>query len=62
LTAIIIITLLDYTELTIFIPLILISLFLQARFAGAEAKKKADELKTPSCDEFQRRFVDKFDR
>jgi curved DNA-binding protein CbpA len=34
----------------------------QARFAGQEARRKAEEIKTPSCDEFTRRFIDKFDR
>jgi len=34
----------------------------QARFGGQEARRKAEEIKTPSCDEFTRRFVDKFDR
>lgn len=34
----------------------------QARFGGATAKKRAEEFKATSCDEFQKRFVDKFDR
>jgi len=34
----------------------------QARFGGASAKKKAEEFKLLSCDEYQKRFIDKFDR
>lgn len=34
----------------------------QARFSGSEARKRAEEIKTPACDEYQKRFVDKFDK
>lgn len=32
----------------------------QARFSGAEARKKAEEIPLPSCDEYQERFVNRF--
>lgn len=31
----------------------------QSRFSGAEARRKAEELPLPSCEEFQARFIDK---
>lgn len=34
----------------------------QARFGGQPARKRAEEFRMASCDEFQRRFVDKFDK
>lgn len=34
----------------------------QARFAGKEARKKAEDLTTPSCDQYQKMFVHKFER
>ncbi len=32
----------------------------QARFSNAEARRKAEELTLPSCEEFQARFIDRF--
>jgi len=34
----------------------------QAKFGGASARRRAEEFKLVSCEEFQKRFVDKFDR